>query len=551
MFKKTDKEIKDCFYKLKSRSDVANLLEIADKSLRYFLYVKRPENLYNTFNVLKKNGAPRIINAPQKELKSIQKKLSYILNLVYKIKPSAYGFLIGKNIVSNASNHCKRKVILNIDLKDFFTQIHFGRVRGMLSKAPYNIDIEAATVISQLACYNGVLPQGSPSSPILTNMICSPLDTQLTRVALKNKIRYTRYADDITFSTFSKQFSSNIVNDDIHNLKIGKDINRTLENNGFIVNKDKIFLNTKDTRQEVTGLVVNKFPNIKREYLKNIRAILHNCQKYGVYNTAKIYIRKGYCKSSKIRKNIDNIDFKETVVLWFKAVLKGKINFVKDIRDKNNFLYLKFAEELNMIFNEKIFDISKLKKFNKKIVSNVLVLESKTFQGSCFLLKGFGLVTSFHLTQDGYLYKAYDYNRYDATEFCSIAKEINEIKSDLNIDYAIYNIKKSDELFLELGDASNLEIGDTVTIIGYPDFMKGNSPNIQTCAITGVKPYMNAEFFTVSARIFHGASGGVVLNNKNKVVGIIKGGVISFEESEIDQNQGFVPFNLVLSHFRV
>ncbi|MBU3101702.1 MULTISPECIES: reverse transcriptase domain-containing protein [Clostridium] len=549
MFKKTDQQIKDCFYKLKNRSDVSDLLEIEDKSLRYFLYVKRPENLYVTFTVLKKNGNKRIINAPQAELKSIQRKLAYILNLVYKIKPSTHGFVIGKNIVTNANNHCKRKAILNIDLKDFFTQIHFGRVLGMLVKGPYDISKDAAIVISQIACCNAVLPQGAPSSPIITNMICSPLDTRLTRLAKKNNSKYTRYADDITFSTFDKQFSSNMINSDILNLKLGKDLNKAIKDNGFVVNEDKIFLNTKNTRQEVTGLVVNKFTNIKREYLKNIRAILHNCEKDNVYNTAKTYVKKGYCKNGQIKANIDDKNYETQVVLWFKAVIKGKINFIKDIRGKNDFIYLKCAEKANIIFKDQIFNISKLKDFKDKIISNVLVLkgDNNGVQGSGFLLKDFGLVTSFHVTQDNAFYKAYHYNEYEETSLCVISKEINEIKSDLNIDYAIYKFNKDNENFLEAG--SSVEVGDKVKIIGYPNFMKGNSYNVQTCYITSRKYYMGAIFFTVGGTVFHGASGGVVLNDQNKVVGIIKGGVVSNTESETNENQGFVPLDIVLTHF--
>jgi len=178
--------LRDEFYRLSTREDVAKILEIEEKSLRYFLYAKKPDNMYTTFKIAKKSGGTREISAPAKELKAIQRKLAYILNLVYRVKPSVYGFVHERNIKDNASKHTRRKVILNIDLKDFFSQIHFGRVRGMLMNKPYGIGQEAATVIAQLACYKGILPQGAPSSPVLTNMICSPLDTQLTNLAKKH-----------------------------------------------------------------------------------------------------------------------------------------------------------------------------------------------------------------------------------------------------------------------------------------------------------------------------------------------------------------------------
>ncbi len=276
IFSKNDDELKKAFYALKSRNDLANLLEIEEKTLRYFLYGKSDDDKYNTFEIPKKNGQFRKIAAPISPLKTIQRKLTYVLSLVYKVKPCAYGFLKDRNIKSNAKNHSKKKVLLNIDLKDFFSQVHFGRIRGMLISKPYDIGIEAATSIAQLTCYKGVLAQGAPSSPILTNMICSPMDTQLIKLAKKYKLQYTRYADDITFSNYNEQFPQGIIKGEINNLIIGDELNNILTKNGFEVNMNKVFLNDNFTRQEVTGLIVNKFPNVKREYVKSLRAILYN-----------------------------------------------------------------------------------------------------------------------------------------------------------------------------------------------------------------------------------------------------------------------------------
>ena len=108
IFKKSDDEIKNKFYNLESREDVARLLEIEYKSLRYFLYAKKDEDMYTTFEIPKKKGGVRKISAPTKELKYIQRKLAYILNLVYKVKPSAYGFISKKNIKDNAKKHARK-----------------------------------------------------------------------------------------------------------------------------------------------------------------------------------------------------------------------------------------------------------------------------------------------------------------------------------------------------------------------------------------------------------------------------------------------------------
>lgn len=292
-------ETKEKFFALKTREDVANLLGIKEKSLRYFLYVIKPDNMYHEFQIQKKCGGKRTICAPDKKLKNIQRKLANVLNCVYKAKSAAHGFVKDKDIVSNAKNHTKRRYVLNLDLENFFDQINFGRVRGMLIKPPYGIGEEAATVIAQIACYKGKLPQGAPSSPILTNMICSPMDTQLTRVAMKYKLRYSRYADDITFSSFKEEMSQGIASISEFGVNVGKELADIIEKNGFNVNVGKTRLFSYNNRQEVTGLVVNRFVNIPREYIKEIRAMLDHCRKFGTYAAAKEYIQKGKCKKCK------------------------------------------------------------------------------------------------------------------------------------------------------------------------------------------------------------------------------------------------------------
>ena len=151
-----NEEVKKAFLELKTREDVATILGIRERSLRYFLFKRRPERLYKTFTIKKRNGTERQISAPCREWKTIQRKLADVLSCVYTPKVCAYGFIPGKSIVGNATQHTKRNLVLNIDLQDFFTQIHFGRIRGMLMKPPYSIGEEAATTIAQIACVNRV-----------------------------------------------------------------------------------------------------------------------------------------------------------------------------------------------------------------------------------------------------------------------------------------------------------------------------------------------------------------------------------------------------------
>ncbi|MDE7359279.1 MAG: reverse transcriptase family protein, partial [Lachnospiraceae bacterium] len=347
MEKDTDK-IKHEFFSLITRQDVADLLGITERSLRYFLYAVRPDNMYTQFVIKKKNGDDRYINAPDEKLRNIQRKLANILNCVYKVKPAAHGFAVDKNIITNAKNHVRRKYVFNMDLENFFDQIHFGRVRGMLMNPPYSIGSEAALVIAQIACYKGKLPQGAPSSPILTNMICAPLDTQFTRLAREYNLCYSRYADDITFSSNKNVFPQEIVYTDLKGVHLGKEIQDILTKNSFSANQRKTRIFDSHRRQEVTGLVVNRIVNIRRSYVKKIRAILFHCKNDGIYQTAKVYIEKGNCNNSKIIEMLKNEteENQEIIVEWFKAVLKGKIGYIKQVRGKKNLIFLKYEKIL-------------------------------------------------------------------------------------------------------------------------------------------------------------------------------------------------------------
>lgn len=522
------------------REDVAKLLEIDDRSLRYFLYHVKTENMYRSFKIPKKNGEYRIINAPNEELKNIQKKLSYVLSLVYKVKPSAYGFIYKKNIIENAKQHIKRNTILNIDLENFFDQIHFGRIKGMLIKKPYEIGNEAAVVIAQISCFKGILPQGSPVSPVLTNMICSPLDTQLTQLAKKYELRYTRYADDITFSTYQNKFPKKIVFGELNDLNLGSELLDLLNKNSFKVNDKKIFLNNNKTRQEVTGLVVNRFPNVKREYIKKVRAILHNVNKYGKYEVAKEYIRKGNCKNKDIILNVNNIEYEDKITSWFKCVLKGKIEFIKFVRGEDDLVYVKYAKQINDIFKDNIFKVE----FHDELLKNVLVLEAKNEfrQGSGFIIKGKGLFTNYHVTENE---DFFDVKTCKMDKLGTISKSLNEKKSNKIIDYALYEFSVAKSQGFKIGDSKNIKLDDEIIVVGYPDYVEGDTPNIQRCRVSSKTSYLGAPLYTITGRIIHGASGGVVLNKNYEVIGIIKGGIATMEESDIFSKQGFIPIDIV------
>ena len=336
---KSEEELKEHFFKLKTRQDVADLLEISDYQLRYHLYIS-PKKAYTTFTIPKKSGESRIIHTPVTPLKIIQKKLNQVLRCVYQPKASTHGFAVGRSIITNASQHLRQRYILNLDIKDFFPSINFGRVRGLYMALPYHCTEEVATVLAQICCYENQLPQGAPTSPIVSNMICASLDSQLQKLAKKYQCIYTRYADDITFSTSKPKFPPQLsyFSDKLEKLVIGDELEQIIEKNGFLINESKTRLKTRYKRQEVTGITVNEKLNIKRKAIRQVRAMLHSWEKYGLEKAQAEFLRR-FDKKQHFHKHQPS----------FKYIVRGKIEFIGRVRGRNDHIYLNFLRWLNKL----------------------------------------------------------------------------------------------------------------------------------------------------------------------------------------------------------
>ena len=549
----TELSVTERFYNLKTREDVADILGINEKSLRFFLYKIRPEKMYSSFTIPKKNGKSREIHAPKPPLLNVQKKLASILSCVYKPKICAYGFIKGKSIVSHAEQHTQKMLLLNIDLKDFFSQIHFGRIRGMLIKPPYSIGLEAATTIAQIACYNGKLPQGAPSSPVLTNMICVPLDNQLMKLSKTRGYTYTRYADDITISTYKKSFDKDIISLEGEKVILGAKLTEVFKKNNFEINPDKVILRSQQMRQEVTGLTVNRFPNLRRSYIKQLRAILHSSDKYGLYLAAKTFVKSGNSNNAHIFDIIDDETKKDEIVDWFKKVLVGKINYIKQVKGPESITFLSFAKRYNEITETEYFVTEALDRLSSLIKHNTFVIEygddENYYQGSAFCLPEYGLLTSYHVTEK--CHSSFSVKKVDnrkPIEVCVVNHEADCITENHDTDFSLYAISfPSTPFSFEIGNSEILQIGSEVIVVGYPKYVMGNTAYIQRCQITALKNYLGGPLYLVDGILAHGSSGGVVLNSEYKVVGLIKAGVDSYEEMDINENRGFVPLYEIIS----
>ena len=198
---------------------------------------------------------------------------------------SSYGFYKGRTIVSNAAVHRRRNFVFNVDIEDFFGAINFGRVRGFFIKdRAFELDASVATVIAQIACHENSLPQGSPCSPVISNLIGNIIDLRLLALARDTKCTYTRYADDLTFSTNEQHFPGKIaVNVSGSVWTTGKKLETEIRRAGFELNQSKTRMSLRRSRQTVTGLVVNEKPNINQHYYRTVRAMCHSVFQKGLY----------------------------------------------------------------------------------------------------------------------------------------------------------------------------------------------------------------------------------------------------------------------------
>lgn len=273
--------------------DVAKILGFAPKGLSYVVYRLNQEDKYREFEIPKKTGGTRTIHAPTPKLSLLQNRLAQRLDeCVEEIQQTyprfwraSFAFQNDKTIVANADAHRRRRYVFNVDLEDFFGSINFGRVRGFFIKdSAFQLSAPVATLIAQIACHHNALPQGSPCSPIISNLVGNILDSRLLALARDCRCTYTRYADDLTFSTNTAEFPVDVAKE-ISNGKwqVGERLRYEIGRTGFSINPDKTRMFLRESRQTVTGLIVNSKPNIKQEYYRSVRAMCNSLFQQGEY----------------------------------------------------------------------------------------------------------------------------------------------------------------------------------------------------------------------------------------------------------------------------
>lgn len=352
-------------HRMETKEDLLELLNLIKKdemvkmgfsdkfypfTMRHINFFCNPNNVfhrYRQFKIKKKSGGFRQITAPRK--RSFMLILTYvneIFKAIYTPSEYAMGFTEGRSVVNNAEVHKGQLYVFNIDLKDFFPSIAQARVWKRLQIKPFNFPLAIANILAGLCAMKEtremedgtkksfyVLPQGAPTSPIITNMICDKLDHRLAGLAKRFGLRYSRYADDITFSSMYNVYQAES--------EFRRELERIIVEQGFTLNEKKTRLQKTCGRQEVTGIIVNNKLNVPQNYVRNIRNILYIWEKYG-YNTAYAkFFPKYKGEKGHVKKGTPDLI----------NVLDGKLMYLRMVKGEQDSVYIRLHDKFMRLSN--------------------------------------------------------------------------------------------------------------------------------------------------------------------------------------------------------
>lgn len=327
------------------------------KQLKFYCNPSQPYR-YRHFNIQKKSGGIRQISAPiNKTFTMILQSVNEMFKAIYTPSDYAMGFVEKRSVVTNANVHKAQNYVFNIDLKDFFSSIEQFQVRKRLQSDPFNFPITIAGILADLCTvrekrkdadgkdiYAYILPQGAPTSPIITNMICDVLDRRLAGVAKRFGLNYTRYADDITFSSNHYVYAKN--------REFRNELVRVIEGQGFRINEKKTRLQKHGSRQEVTGIIVSDKLNVTKKYVREIRSLLYIWEKYGYSDAYKRFYPKYKAEKGHVKKGHPGL----------LNVLEGKLLYLKMVKGDSDSVFVKLNSKLKKLCerDNRIFSNSKI-----------------------------------------------------------------------------------------------------------------------------------------------------------------------------------------------
>ena len=564
------------FHKLFICSDVdymsRQLLGLPYVELKTLLYPHPP---YKSFVIQKRNGTSRLINEPRRKLKDLQAiLLAYLYEHAASVKPCVHGFTPGRSIVTNANTHCslKTRFLLNIDIEDFFPSITFYRVRGILQSKPFAFSYSVATVLAQLTTFNGVLPQGAPTSPLLANLACRSLDGELMNLARRHRATYSRYADDITFSfsvVRSESLPANVCSFDSGILTLGEELRAIFASHSFRINPNKSRLSSRLHRLEVTGVTINKFPNVKRKFVDTIRGGLHVWKVYGyslaqaewekrvVDGMGKDYEHRPWKRQTRIR-----------VVPKLKNVLWGKLLYLRMVRGSDDALYMRLAKRYNALCKGELsigafvcssLPVDSVVRTRAGSEDAVFVIEWEgdykidlnttemiTGQGTAFAYMDVGLVTCNHVLEfsrelvgkharkNEFVHTAVDSKDVDNAKLTITNPMTGNswkgkvVRRDKDYDLAIiqFDDENPPSHHYFQGRGTSIQVPEKGFLIGFPNHSPGKRANYLEEHVLNRYPRSGLDRFDItgSGSIRKGSSGGPFVDESYRVAGVAQEG---------------------------
>ena len=530
---KTPEELAGQFALLTTFESVAAILEITPYQLYHFTHAGQR---YTNLTIKKKHGGVRAIRAPIVGLKIIQSKLNQVLQAVYSPSSVAHGFIEDRSVVSNAAMHCRARFVLNVDLAKFFETITFARVRGMFMAKPYGRNKVVATILARLCCYEGVLPQGSPSSPVTSNMLVARMDSQLKVLARTHKCTYSRYVDDLSFSTFVNRFPRALANfaeeEAGGGLQIGASLLEIIASNGFAINPQKSRLQHSSGRQVVTGITTNRFPNVPQEFVRQVRAMLHAWGKFGVNEAAAHFFEK--------------FDYKERksagtgAAVLFKKILKGRIDYLGMVRGRESRTHLSLLEKYAALQPDYVWPSMLPRELKLSVLERaVFAVEGDESQGTAFNLGTHGLITCAHVVAAEGPYYVQRYGQPDKFPVAIVhldeARDLALLKFEGQLPDPLPQFELA---------AIPAEKEDQIILMGYPNNGIAVSSSIERGAVTGYFTRFGQSRHLITCTIYQGNSGGPLLDRNFRLVGIAANGIPK-EEEKPSNLHGVIPISVL------
>lgn len=493
-------------------TELLKYLGMSSKELKKIWWYRR--NMYHEFSIAKGGGKTRLIRAPDRRLKIIQQRLSLSLNQIYRRRNPVHGFVADRSVKTNAEAHGSRQYVVNLDLQDFFPSITENRIKGLLRSL--GINDRVSEIVARLTCYDAFLPQGAPTSPVLSNMICYRLDTELLREAKAARAIYTRYADDITFSAYQPpsplfenglppvgKFSPELFSQNLRN---------AIEGNGFIINAQKAHYADRNSRRVVTGVKINDGLNVDRRYVRKIRAMLHSIEKTGLKQAEARYSASGGKGS-------------------IEAHVRGKIAYIAHLKGAVDPVIRSLATRFNRSFpKHTIRVVPTPEEMRDRAIWIVEHEHDGGNQGTAFFLKGVGLVTAAHCVENAV--NPVVYHRTSSSNTWPVkAAKVCKYR-----DLAILEHSINENEYHEMEASSQSpEVSDSVVAYGYPGFGPGDQLNVRVGKVTSLSVKSSIQRIEVDQELSQGMSGGPVVDADGYVVGIVhKGGPDEARQVAID-----------------